>query len=408
MKFDRKNLYGVLGVMAKIAKSHPILHGRVAVKPVGARTLFSVFDGDTEATHLDVGRTGEHVGALVKAELLRRLLKPEKGGSKWAKLSFDGPFKMEVTADGLKTSFNVDSAEDLPCVFPWDGDDWNPVVGFEGREFRRILSWVTRAAYYEDDRENIHQVMFEGEAGHVVATNGHRLHLVKLAGGVAADAFCYPEAIDVAVSLVSNSDPVMVEVSEPGGHVRFRIGDDRVVTSRRPGWSSQEEEDERFNFPDPRRVMSDRDKEHKVEVEVKRDTLNRALSRAMRMIGSNKDRLPAIKLLVDSQGGKLVIETSDPDIGEASIEVPLNTSVSDTRDEEKGRKAFLAGVNPVYLLDALAGGEGDEIVLFFDGGEADDQASGKLDRSGNPKAYLVPIKVRLDDATTAVVMPLRP
>jgi len=218
----------------------------------------------------------------------------------------------------------------------------------------------------DDTRSNLAGVYLDGSnaaSARMVATDGHRLAMIDrpVTGGEIGTGVILPRKglAEVGKLLPEESTPVKLMLT--GNEAQIELGDTLLSMRLVEG-----------SFPDYRRVIPD---ETPRRVKTDRDELLRTLRRVS-ILSSERARGVRFKL----SEGVLEVSTNNPDMGEASEELPV-AYAGDSME---------VGFNARYLLDVLAVfPEGSEVEI----GLGDELSPGVL--QGDDKDY------------TYVVMPMR-
>jgi DNA polymerase-3 subunit beta len=173
-----------------------------------------------------------------------------------------------------------------------------------------------------------------------VATDGHRLALVDVAGDytVGVDTLIPKKTVAELLKLIAG-DPGKVEFAYQGNHLFFRIGSRLLVSREVAG-----------QFPNYDLVIP---KDHPHAATVDAGKLNAAIRRASLMAD---ERSRSIKL--DFALGKVTVTAQNSEAGEAEESVEI---------EYAGPEITL-GFNSVYLSDFLSRQTGDVRIELKDGG----------------------------------------
>lgn len=226
------------------------------------------------------------------------------------------------------------------------------------------------AASLDETRYNLNGVYFEVVPAEgklrMVATDGHRLALVDRtigtqASGLASGVIIPRKGLAELKRLVDEDDADEIELGFEGNNGLARKGDVTLVMRLIEG-----------EFPNYKQVIP-KSSDRKLTLD------SVSLVRALRRVALlSAERSKAIKLEVGD--GKIVISSSNPDMGDAQEEM----------DVDFAGEATTIGFNAKYLLDCLGALNAKEIHLAFRDGDK-------------------PVEIRPgDDADTlAVVMPMR-
>jgi DNA polymerase III subunit beta len=243
-----------------------------------------------------------------------------------------------------KTTFKMPgiSADDYPKIDE-DGD-----IGFfkiKGDILLDMISKTFFAMSTDETRVNLNGTLFEAEkgAGHVllkmVATDGHRLSLASVDTGM--DEFLtlekgviIPRKGIAEIRKLVESDDKELEIGTKKGFCILRKDNMVLKVSLIDS-----------DYPDYRRVIA---LDEGVAIELDREPFLRSLRR-MGVISS--ERYSGVKIKI--QGSKLLLNSNNPDVGEASDEI----------DIPKSDKDFEVGYNVRYLIDAVEAMNDKSVLL---------------------------------------------
>jgi len=190
-------------------------------------------------------------------------------------------------------------------------------------------------------RPSLCGVLWELKKGslNMVATDGHRLAKVELAGaadGVAENDFIVsPKALNLLRSLTDGTEEVRVSMAE--NHITFDLGDSVIYSRLLEG-----------PFPDYNQVIP---KKNTKKLVVSRAELTDACKRVSILSSVITHQ---VKLVVEDD--RLTISVNTPDVGEAVEEVTC--SYDSTKME--------IGYNARYLLDILRTMDSDDVRFMLD------------------------------------------
>ncbi len=371
LAIDRIELLRGLGRMQAIVEkrnSMPIL-ANVLLTATGKNDEGRV---ELAATDLEVGIRGSHPARVAKAgaitvsarklyDIVREL--PEE------------PIQLEANAQSYlelrcgRGRFNLAgaAAEEYPTL-----PDFVPgqLVRLQAAVLSQMIERTMYAASLDETRYNLNGVYFEVVPAEgklrMVATDGHRLALVDRtigaqASGLASGVIIPRKGLAELKRLVDEDDADEIELGFEGNNGLARKGDVTLVMRLIEG-----------EFPNYKQVIP-KSSDRKLTLD------SVSLVRALRRVALlSAERSRAIKLEVTD--GKIVISSSNPDMGDAQEEM----------DVDYAGEATTIGFNAKYLLDCLAALNAKEILLAFRDGDK-------------------PVEIRPgDDADTlAVVMPMR-
>jgi DNA polymerase-3 subunit beta len=243
-----------------------------------------------------------------------------------------------------KTNFRIPgiSAEDFPKI-----DEGEEVKFFKIRSgiLLDMISKTFFAMSTDETRVNLNGTLFEVEKidgrllVKMVATDGHRLALASMDTGMEEflpleKGVIIPRKGIAEIRKIVETDDREIEIGSGKGF--WIIRKDNVVLKV----SLIDSE-----YPDYKRVI---ELEEGVAIELEREQLLRSLKR-MGVISSEKYSGVRIKI----QGNKIVLNSNNPDIGEASDEIEI----------PDGHREFEVGYNVRYLIDAVEASTDQKVIL---------------------------------------------
>jgi DNA polymerase-3 subunit beta len=324
------------------------------------------------ATDLEVGVRGSHAARVTKPGAIT--VSARKLYDIVRELP-DEPIQLDATAQSYvelrcgRARFNLAgaAAEEYPTL-----PDFSPnhLVRLQAAVLSQMIERTMYAASLDETRYNLNGVYFEivptdGKL-RMVATDGHRLALIDRtigaqASGLASGVIIPRKGLAELKRLVDEEDADEIELGFEGNNGLARKGDVTLVMRLIEG-----------EFPNYKQVIP-KSSDRKLTIES--DPFIRALRRVALL---SAERSRAIKLEIGE--GKIVISSSNPDMGDAQEEL----------DVDFAGPATTIGFNAKYLLDCLGALGAKEIQLAF--------------RDGDKPVEIHPA----DDADTlAVVMPMR-
>ena len=324
------------------------------------------------ATDLEVGVRGSHTAQVWKPgavtisarklyDIVREL--PEDA------IHLDASAQAYVELRCGRSRFNLagaaaDEYPNLPEFSP------KVLVRLQAAVLSQMIERTMYAASLDETRYNLNGVYFEvlptDAKLRMVATDGHRLALIdrsigSQASGLASGVIIPRKGLAELKRLVDEEDADEIELGFEGNNGLAKKGDVTLVMRLIEG-----------EFPNYKQVIP-KSSDRKLTLET--DPLVRALRRVALL---SAERSRAIKFEVSD--GKLVISSSNPDLGDAQEEL----------DVDYAGPATTIGFNAKYLLDCLGALGSKEIQLAF--------------RDGDKPVEIHPA----DDADSlAVVMPMR-
>jgi len=324
------------------------------------------------ATDLEVGVRGSHAARVTKAgaitvsarklyDIVREL--PDEP----IHLDASAPSYLELRCGRSRFNLAGAAAEEYPSLPAFSP---NHLVRLQAAVLSQMIERTMYAASLDETRYNLNGVYFEVLSPEgklrMVATDGHRLALIDRSLGVQAEGLgsgvIIPrKGLAELKRLVDEDDADEVELGFEGNNGLARKGEVTLVMRLIEG-----------EFPNYKQVIP-KSSDRRLTIEA--EPLVRALRRVALL---SAERSRAIKL--DIGDAKIVISSSNPDMGEAQEEL----------DVDYAGPATTIGFNAKYLLDCLGALGAKEIQLAFRDGDK-------------------PVEIRpADDAETlAVVMPMR-
>jgi DNA polymerase-3 subunit beta len=287
----------------------------------------------------------------------------------------DEPVQLDASAQSYlelrsgRSRFNLAgaAAEEYPTLPEFSP---NQLVSLQAAVLSQMIERTMYASSMDETRYNLNGVYFELAASdgklRMVATDGHRLALVDRsigaqAGGLTSGVIIPRKGLAELKRLVDEEDADEIELGFEGNNGLARKGDVTLVMRLIEG-----------EFPNYKQVIP-KASDRKLTIEA--DPLVRALRRVALL---SAERSRAVKLEIGE--GKLLISSSNPDLGDAQEEL----------DVDYAGPATSIGFNAKYLLDCLGALATKEIQLAFRDGDK-------------------PVEIRPSDDpdTLAVVMPMR-
>lgn len=308
---------------------------------------------------LEAGKSGSFITATDLETALREPLdmKVEKEGS--ICIPARKMFEIVREADGDLSCESIDdqwlriktgaSSFRLACLsskeFPaWPGMEGMEEISADAKNLAEMITKTIYAAGDSDTRYALNGLLFhvttEGRLS-LVGTDGHRL--AALAKGVEGNLqeekkIIVPKKAASELKKILERKDGSVTMVLSKNHVLFNIGDIRFLTRLIDG-----------TYPNYEQVIP---ASNEKRVLIERVAFSKALRRVSLMA---KDRTNAVK--VDVGDNKMVVATSNPDIGEASDEIAVDYS---------GEKVTL-GLNARYLLDIMDATLSEKIQMEFQG-----------------------------------------
>jgi len=252
--------------------------------------------------------------------------------------------RVTMTAGKVVYRLNGMPAEDFPSVIEWED---MPLYEIAADGLATIIRKSIYASPVTDDAKNqLRGVYFEVEDSvngprlKMTATDGHRLAMAYGQPGEAGD-FKLENGVIIPRKGLTEVRRILEEVE---GTVRFGVDDGVFVLKTQDTTLKVSLID--GVYPDYRRVLP---AEKGVVVRLDRQSLLHALKR-MNVISSSSTSGAAIFTF---QEGRIVVNSNDPDLGEAIDEIDANY---------EGQEMVLA-YNVNYLIQALEVMDAEEILL---------------------------------------------
>lgn len=277
------------------------------------------------------GEVQEEGTIAIQAKKLLEIVRALEGDELTLRIDQEGT----LTILAGKSRFKVRGlpAEDFPTL-PAIEEATPAVIPFT--TFRGMIGKVFFAISSEESRFQLSGALLEQQAGvlALVATDGHRLALVEsqVEDLAAAAGVLVPRK--ALQELQRFESPLDLEFRRSEHHLSFTIGPRQLICRILEG-----------TFPDYERVIA---KDNDKQVITDRKHLANVIHRVSLLTG---DRSRAIRL--ELHPGQLVFSASNPDLGEATEEVPCEYEGDDLQ----------LGVNPDYFAQFLAATETDRVRL---------------------------------------------
>ena len=398
----RKDLAAHLRRLATIAtkprqSSLPIL-GHVALRSNQFGVVLATTDLDTwcviDAPSWTVEGTG---GMTVPVKALSDIVRKLPDGVVTVRASEHG---IRVSCGGVEAALIGHPDRDFPKVPVMDSA--KPLASVDAATIREMIGAVDHAICQDETRFHLNGIWFQydGTTARMVATDGHRLAKVERALSRAGDFKSDKGMIlrakgCAAIRSLLAKDNGLCDIGENGPIFMVRTCADGVVTTIGVKVIDAQ-------FPPYEQVIP---KDNRRLVTIDRAALSGAVDRAADMCTSTRG------LVLEMADGQLAIVAEHPDKGTAR-EALAAEFVGTLCD------GFSIGVNPAYLIEALAGISHERVTLAF---SHNDKVLKNRGETHNGKklldSQLSPILVRsCDDAGMyaplaapylSVVMPMR-
>jgi len=318
---------------------------------------------DLAATDLDVslstwvaGEIDQPGAIAIQAkkftEIVRSLGDDEIG------LSVDEGNNLSITSGRSRFKIRGLEADNFPTLPTVEGDE---VLEIPLAVLRRMISKVLFAISTEESRFQLNGALFQvGEEGLImVATDGHRLALVKLpVGSDGLDVKASQQGVLVPrkalQELMRFQGDEVLAYRRSEHHLSFRLGRRELTCRILEG-----------TFPDYDRVIA---RDHESRPVLDKGLFEQAVHRVSLLTGER-----ARGVLLKFEEGQVVVSAANPDLGEAVEQVPCTY---------EGPEVHL-GLNPDYLGHFLAAVDGQSVRLEVKDAESqcvgfpeDDEADG--------------------------------
>lgn len=322
--FDRKEIEKALTVARDFTN-------RADTMPILTHVHLSATDAGCRVTATDLERTwttlissqGGTISRCVPLNTLLKEIKALHSDILTAELKFTGDW---VEVNGRCRIVTVDGRE-----FPVLPATTGTKVEISG--LSDLLNRVLPAAGESDTRYTLNTVLVDLECGHIVATDGHRLHIDDIAAVAEGRKIMFPR-----------KTAVLAAKHEVSG--AFEIADNWVVMDLSGGQMFSRLVE--GTYPAYDQVIP---KENPIKVRFQGAELLKILEGALPLC-----RNDAVKITVN---GRLEVATSNPDLGDYNWRMPC-------RSEGKGDEVLTVGLNAKYVIDAVKSfttKENDEVTL---------------------------------------------
>jgi DNA polymerase-3 subunit beta len=321
MNVDRRLFHEAMKELVHVANGK-------AARPILSHVLLETSDDKLTVTATDLTTTLHcerpaegPLSCCLPARMLAALTKPEgRGQAGDVEILLDGDMA-SVVVEGLSTRLATKPAQEFPEVRGDSVTDWSLLAMWPAAEIRDALAYVLPAASADTARPHLNAVCLGPDR--VAATDGHRLHTVRLPTELPEPLLLHREAAETLRRLL---DGDVVILARAGDAIRIRTGswqvETRLVDAR---------------FPPIDSVIPARERAIRMRVET--GPLRKALDRVSRLT-----RDGALRVVVN---GVLTLRTSDPDLGEAEVVVPVLESTHSGDD-------VVTGLKLGYLREAIA------------------------------------------------------
>jgi DNA polymerase III subunit beta len=353
MRIERRLLYEALKELVRVIDPK-------ASMPILSHVLLEVFGGKLTVTATDLNRTlscrlpaeGD-IDTCLPAKLLATLIKPE--GKEAGDVTIEpADNTCSVTFEGLTSKITTMPSTDFP-----KGPELSLslIALWPTAPFLDVLSWVLPAVSTDQGRPHLNGVCLDLDR--IVATDGHRLHMAPAPTRLNGPLLLPLEAAQTLARVLAVGEQVVI--ARAGEHVRFGAGHWQLTTKLVDA-----------RFPPCDKVVPVEGAQP-VNVQLEKALFSKALARVSRLTKSK-----AVRLRIN---GAITITSSDPDLGEAEVMVPV--VMSDHAGED-----LVLGVDPSYLRDAV-GSSGETFRMSFNG----PSDAIPLDLDGDRVAVVMPFRL---------------
>ncbi len=355
MRIDKTALYKALSILNKVInKPTSTVQALQHFKLEATSGVIKMTGTNLEQT-LAIEMKGEgELTVCLPAQTLTKLVKPESKKD-------DGIVSIEVLdentvivkVDGLTTRLATLPVEEFPQI---EEPEWNLTALWPSKPLIESLAFVVSVASNDETRPFLCGVSFEKDC--LAATDGHRLHCCPAPGPVAEPLLLPVSSAKILQRILKTGEHIVIAKHE--NRLKMKVGNWTLETKLIDA-----------EFPPVDQVIPAR---HPTRLSVD----NKTFAKALKRIGAfSRSRTQGVKMTIN---GVITLESSSPEMGDASIEVQPIENNHEGED-------FIAGYNLSYLLDAI--GKGKETATI--------SIDGPLD----------PLRVDHGDERVAVVMPMR-
>jgi DNA polymerase-3 subunit beta len=333
IRLNRVELLNELAPMQGIVERRttiPVL-SHLLLRATDDRLVLAATDLEVSLTSSCEGEVKEEGAIAIQAKKLFEIVRASEGEETTLRIDQEGT--LTILSGKYQSKVRGLAAEDFPTL-PVIEEEPPVIVPFAA--FKTMIGKVFYAISSEESRFQLSGALMKQQAGAlaVVATDGHRLALVEseVAGLAESEGVLVPRK--ALQELQRFESPLDLEFRKSEHHLSFSVGARQLICRILEG-----------SFPDYERVIAtDNDK----KVVIQRKRLAAVIQRVALLTG---DRSRAIRL--ELRSGELVFSANNPDLGEATEELPCEYQGEDLQ----------VGVNPDYLVQFLSAAETDEVRL---------------------------------------------
>lgn len=337
LQVTQENLAKALNSVSRVASSRgtlPIL-SNVLLKTVGNRLSIAATNLDIAITHYIGSKVGEEGAITVPARLMQDFVSSLPGGVIELKLD---DYKLNISTDKYQSVINGVTAEDFP-VMPAiaDGKSWT----ISGKTLKTALQQVIVAASSDEARPVLTGVFVHSHEGelYMVATDSYRLAEKKLQKTKEDVKLLIPASALQDLLRILGEYEDEVTVTHDDQQVLFKLGDVELVTRLIEG-----------NYPDYRRLIP---KDFVSSATLKRSDLTN-ITKVSSLFA--RESAGSVTINLDDEKSEVSIRSVASQLGE-------NTASASAEVNGEGTITL----NSRYILDALHGLSGEDVVFGFNG-----------------------------------------
>jgi DNA polymerase-3 subunit beta len=337
----------------------PILSG-ILINAEAGRLMISATDLEMSIRSEAEAQVQESGSTVVSGRLLGDIVKNLTAGDIGVETSEK---YLTIKSGGGEYRIREMMPEDFPQIPAWQGE---AVLKISGGVFSTAVQQTARASSSDDKRPVLTGTLIEKKAGdesiRLVSTDSYRLAWrdIETTGAVASwdDCIIPSKTLNEVARLAGGIDSD-VEMKMQEKQAMFKA-EDLIITSRLI----------EGQFPNYRQLVP---KGEKTAVKVNKEELLSVLKRAL-IFGHN--------MRLGVYGDHLRIATETPEVGE---------SKEDLAAEVEGEEMEI-GFNGGYLMDGVAGVDGDKVEIKLD--DPQKPALIKAEETDNYKYILMPVRLR--------------
>lgn len=351
MRINKRALHEALSILVRVIDKKSTVAALQHLKLAAYQGTVSLTATNLEQTvSCEIPGEGE-LTVCLPARILSKIVKPEsKKDDGFVDISIVDNTAV-VNVDGITTKLIPADVQDFP---QGQEQEWNLVALWPSKPLIESLEFVLPAASNDETRPHICCVSLN--ENQIATTDGHRLHCSLTPSPLTEQLLLPVPSAQILQHILKNAEHVVIAKSED--RLKMKVGP----------WTLETKLTDAV-FPPVDQVVP---KTHAVSLSVD----SKAFSKALKRIGALSNSR-GVKMVVN---GAITLESSDPDVGEVSVQVqPL--------ENDHCGEDIVAGFNMAYLLDAI-GKDADKVQI---------QMNGPLD----------PLRIDLEGGRVGVVMPMR-